>query len=264
MNHRDKTKLDGQYALVTGGSRGIGQAIARSLAGAGCSVAVASRQLQDCEAAAQEIVNTLGVAALGLQCDVSKQKSVHDLFEQLRRWTEGRLDILVCNAGYPFLQEIWNTPLDATPAQNLENWYLDIFRTDTMGSVFCTYEALPLMIARRSGSIIYISSTPALEGYQGVAYTVAKAAILGLMKDVAREYGKFNIRANALALGSIQTPATYDQLDPESRKSFAEDAPLRRWGEPEEVGRAALFLASDLSSFVTGQTLVVDGGTVRW
>jgi 3-oxoacyl-[acyl-carrier protein] reductase len=132
-----------------------------------------------------------------------------------------------------------------------------------MGSVYCTFEALPLMTARRSGSIIYISSTPALEGYQGGPYTMAKAAVLGMMRDVAREYGKDNIRANALALGNIQTPATFEQLDSASRQALAAEAPLRRWGMPDEVGNAALFLASDLSSFITGQVLVVDGGTLR-
>ena len=119
------------------------------------------------------------------------------------------------------------------------------------------------MLARRKGTILYIASTPALEGFQGTAYTMAKAAVLGLMKDVAREYGKNNIRANALALGNIQTPATFDHLDDESRRIRAAEAPLQRWGTPAEVGKAALFLVSDLSSFVTGQVLVVDGGTVR-
>jgi NAD(P)-dependent dehydrogenase (short-subunit alcohol dehydrogenase family) len=172
------------------------------------------------------------------------------------------LDVLVCNAGFPFLPEIWNTATDAIPKEKLDIWYSQVFRTDTMGSIFCTYEALPLMKAQSRGSIIYLSSTPALEGYQGAPYTVAKAALLGLVKDIAREYGRYNIRANALALGSIQTPATFDNLDPSTRDTFAQEAALRRWGKPEEVGRAALFLASDLSSFVTGHTLVVDGGTV--
>ena len=133
-----------------------------------------------------------------------------------------------------------------------------------MGSIFCTYAALPLMIAQRGGSIIYVSSTPALEGYKGTPYTVAKAALLGLMKDVAYEYGRYNIRANALVLGNIKTPATYDHLDAPARDAAAEATPLRRWGLPEEVGQATLFLVSPMSSFITGQTLVVDGGTVRY
>ena len=132
-----------------------------------------------------------------------------------------------------------------------------------MGAVRCTFEALQIMMPRKNGSIIYISSTPALEGYRGTPYTVAKAGILGLMKDIAREYGKYDIRANALALGNIRTPATFEQLDEDSRKALAQEAPLRRWGDPQEVGKAAIFLASDLSGFITGQTIVVDGGTLR-
>jgi 3-oxoacyl-[acyl-carrier protein] reductase len=261
-DHHEVTLKD-QYALVTGGSRGVGFAVAQSLASAGCNIAITSRSLEDCRAASRKIQERAGVDTLAAECDVSHQKGVHELFLEVSRWSGNNLHILVCNAGYRFSAEIWDTRIDETPPESLEAWYLDVFRTDTMGSVFCTFEALPLMMARKSGSIIYISSTPAIEGFRGAPYTVAKAAVLGFMRDVAREYGRFNIRANALALGSIQTPATFSQLDPASRKEFAEEAPLGRWGDPEEVGRAALFLASDLSSFITGQTLIVDGGAVR-
>jgi NAD(P)-dependent dehydrogenase (short-subunit alcohol dehydrogenase family) len=256
-------KLDDRYALVTGASRGIGRAIAEALAGAGCNVAITSRSLNDCQAVAKDIVQAHRVQAIGLQADVACFDSVRELFQQLRAWSSDRLDILVCNAGYPMKSEIWSTPLHATPADKLPVWYLDVLATDALGSVYCTFEALPLMSARRGGSIVYIASTPALEGYQGGPYTMAKAAVLGLMREVAREYGRDNIRANALALGNIQTPATFEQLDEAARNALAAEAPLRRWGMPGEVGKAALFLASDLSSFVTGQVLVVDGGTLR-
>ena len=256
-------KLDNRYALVTGASRGIGRAIAEALAGAGCNVAITSRSLSDCRVVAQEIMQHHRVQATGLQADVARLDDVHELFRQLRAWSSDRLDILVCNAGYPMRSEIWSTPLHATPADRLPIWYLDVLATDALGSVYCTFEALPLMSARRGGSIVYIASTPALEGYQGGPYTMAKAAVLGLMREVAREYGRDNIRANALALGNIQTPATVGQLDEAARNALAAEAPLRRWGMPGEVGNAALFLASDLSSFVTGQVLVVDGGTLR-
>lgn len=259
----DDARLEGQFALVTGASRGIGRAIAERLAGAGCNVAVASRKAQECRTVAAEIARSHGVRAIGLPVDVSRRESVHELFGQLHSWSAGRLDILVCNAGYPMQADIWNTPLHASPAGKLQEWYSQVFATDAMGSVHCTYEALQWMLARRSGKILYISSTPALEGFQGTAYTMAKSAVLGLMKDVAREYGKENIRANALALGNIGTEATLDSLDENSRKALAAEAPLQRWGTAEEVGKAALFLLSDLSSFITGQVLVVDGGTVR-
>jgi NAD(P)-dependent dehydrogenase (short-subunit alcohol dehydrogenase family) len=255
--------LEGQFALITGGSRGIGRAIAASLAAAGCNVAVASRSREGSEAAASEIGRLSGVRTIGIRADVSRQESVEALFRELRAWSMDRLDVLVNNAGYPFKPEIWNTPLHATPAGKLRAWYLDAFETDAMGSVYCTFEALSLMMARRYGSLIFISSTPALQGSQGSPYTLAKAAILGLMKDVALQYGEFNIRSNALALGSIRTPATYDNLDPDLREAIVRETPLQRWGKPEEIGDAAVFLASENSSFITGQTLVVDGGILR-
>ncbi len=255
--------LEGRYALVTGGSRGIGKAIAETLAAHGCRLALTSRKLKDARSVADEISARAEVPTFGAACEVSNRPSVHELFQEFRRWSSDRLDVLVCNAGYPFQTELWETPLHATPSEKLESWYLNLFQTDTMGSVLCTFEALPLMMDARKGSIIYLASTPALEGYMGTPYTVAKAGILGLMRDVAREYGRYNIRANAFALGNIKTPATFESLAPEAQQKLAREAPLERWGDPEEVGRSALFLASDLSSFVTGQTLVVDGGSLR-
>ncbi len=255
--------LENKYALITGATRGIGRAVAETFARNGAHVALTSRNARDCEAVAADLRGRFSVKVLGAACDVSVQASVSDLFREVRRWSSERLDTLVCNAGFPFLDELWNTPLDRTPAQNLEQWYLEVFRVDTLGSVFCTYEALPLMMRQGGGTLLYVSSTPALEGFQGAPYTVAKAGVLGLMKDVAHGYGKWNIRANALALGNIHTSATFDVLDEDVQRKFAEDAPLKRWGTPKEVADAALFLASPMSGYMTGQTLVVDGGTVR-
>jgi 3-oxoacyl-[acyl-carrier protein] reductase len=256
--------LENQYALVTGATRGIGREVAETFARNGCNVGVTSRDPRECEAVAAELERKFGVRAIGTPCDVSIRDSVAGLFGRLRRWSSDRLDVLVCNAGFPFLDELWNTPIHKTPAEQLEQWYTGVFRVDTLGSVLCTYEALPMMMEQKSGSILYVSSTPALQGFQGAPYTIAKAGILGLMRDVAHEYGKWNIRANALALGNIDTPATFDVLDHDTQRKFAEDAPLKRWGTPREVADAALFLASRMSGFMTGQTLVVDGGTVRF
>jgi 3-oxoacyl-[acyl-carrier protein] reductase len=255
--------MEGSHAVVTGSTRGIGRAMASILARHGCNVVVSSRHAGDCGQTAKVLADEHRVRTVGLVCDVSVQSQVCAMFREVRKWCDGQLDVLICNAGYPLRDDVFNTPLDKTPAEKLEEWYLSVFRTDALGSVFCTYEALPLMLACGRGSIIYVSSIPALAGYQGAPYTVAKAGILGLMKDIAREYGRRNIRANALALGNIRTPATYDLLNEATRRLFAEQAPLRRWGLPEEVGEAALFLASEQSSFVTGQILVVDGGVVR-
>jgi 3-oxoacyl-[acyl-carrier protein] reductase len=255
--------LEGNYALVTGSSRGIGRTIAETFAARGCHVAVTARNVETVRDVAHHIEKSLGVRALSAACDVSRSESVHALFEQLRDWSSGRLDILVCNAGYPFRPDIWDTPLHQATVQELETWFEGTLRTDLLGSVFCTVEALPLMIKQKSGSIVYVSSTPAVEGYKGAPYTAAKAGVLGFMRDVAREYGQYNVRANAIALGNILTSATFESLEPETREALAKEAPLRRWGQPEEAANAALFLVSRLSSFITGQTLIVDGGTVR-
>ncbi len=197
--------LEGEYALVTGGSRGIGRAAVDALAGAGCNVALTSRHLDDAEVAAQEARRNHAVEVLAAPCDVSDLDSVSTLFTEIRKWSSNRLDVVICNAGFAFDKEIWDTPLHETPPQKLAAWYEGVFRTDTMGSLFCTYHALPMMMTAGSGSIVYVASIPALEGLQGSPYTVAKAGVLGLMKDVACMYGKYNIRANALALGSILT-----------------------------------------------------------
>jgi 3-oxoacyl-[acyl-carrier protein] reductase len=255
--------LEGKYALVTGGSRGIGRAAVEVLAGAGCNVAVAARHVKGAEAAALAAHELHAVETLAVACNVSELESVSALFAALRKWSSSRIDILICNAGFAFNKEIWDTPLHQTAPEKLSAWYEGVFRTDTMGSLFCTYYALPLMMAAGSGSIVYVASIPALVGLQGSPYTVAKAGVLGLMRDVACTYGRNNIRANALALGSILTPATLEVLDEKAQKAFAAEAPLKRWGRVEEVAQAMLFLASPQSSFITGQTLVVDGGIVR-
>lgn len=257
------TPLEGKHAVVTGASRGIGRAVAECLAGAGCAVAVSSRNGDESHEVACELAAVHRVPTLGARCDVRDAGEVHRFFLDVGRWSGGRLDALVCNAGYPLVDALWTTPLHATPEDRVGTWYTDVFSTDALGSVLCTRHALPLMMARGGGSIVYLSSTPALEGYRGTPYTVAKAAILGLMKEVALEYGPSRIRANALALGNIATEATRNQMGPELSARLAEATPLRRWGRPEEVARAVLFLVSDDSAFMTGQTLVLDGGNLR-
>ncbi|MEE8408583.1 MAG: SDR family NAD(P)-dependent oxidoreductase [Myxococcota bacterium] len=252
--------LPGQVALVTGATRGIGQATAHELARYGAAVVVVSLHADDAVRVAAELEESFGTRALGLTADVTDYAQVRACIDAARDWG-GRIDIVVNNAGYPVDDALWNTPLHEIPGAELEDWFHKVSAVDLSGSRNVTHAVLPAMMEQRSGAIVFVSSTPALAGHKATPYTEAKAGVLGLMRDVALNYGKHNIRANAVAPGNIAT-AWAEKLSAEERLALASETPLGRWGEPAEVGQAILFLASPLSSFVTGQTLVIDGGKV--
>lgn len=254
--------LDGSWAVVTGSTRGIGRETAASLAEAGANVAVTSRHRDDARSVAGTIADEHGVETLGVAADVADRGDVAALFEAVDEASGGRLDVLVNNAGYPWEEGRWETPLDAVPDEEAAAHFEEVRAVDLDGARWCTRQALERMRANGGGSIVYVSSTPALAGYKGTPYTEAKAAVLGLMRDVAYEYGSDGVRANAVAPGNIATGYA-GELDADERAELGREAPLERWGDPGEVADAILFLASGLSSYVTGQTLVVDGGTER-
>lgn len=254
------TGLEGGWVLVSGATRGIGRACVDVFAQAGANVVATSRKQNQAEAAAAEAAKRHGVRALGLACDVAQLADVEATFARLLRETGGRIDAVVHTATFPVVGEMWDTPLHEMTDEQVVAWFRQVYEVDLAGSRFVSRAAVRAMRPRRRGALVFFSSTPALAGYKGLPYTEAKAGVLGLAKDLARAYGADGIRANAIAPGNVRT-TWLDDLTAEEIRALERECVLGRFGEPEELARAALFLASDLSSFVTGQTLVVDGGT---
>lgn len=257
----DPFGLKDRVVLITGSTRGNGRAMADRFAAVGARVVVTSRSAKDSAAAAKEIAKRHKSEALGLACDVTKRADVERLFRRIDDWSPKPLASVVNNAGYPVVSEWWDTPLHELSPEALEKSSSEVAAVDVTGSRWCTYFAIPRMMKARAGSLVYTSSTPAIAGYKGTAYTEAKSAVLGLMRDVAREYGPFGIRSNAIAPGNIRTE-WLDKVPAAERRRLEKENPLRRFGEPDEVADVALFLASKMSAFVTGETIIVDGGTV--
>jgi len=253
--------LRDKVVLITGGTRGIGLVTATLFASCGAHVAVNGRDQSEANAAARSLSEAFQTPTLALAADVSDVQHVRKMFENFSLWSRDRLDVLVCCAGYPLVDDLWNTPLHEIGEEEIERWFKDVRAVDLDGARYCARHALQMMIIQKSGCLIFVSATPALAGYHGTPYTEAKAGLLGLMRDITVEYAKFNIRANAVAPGNIAS-GWYYRLPEERRTELAKEAALGRWGKPEEVAGTILFLASELAGYITGQTIVVDGGEV--
>lgn len=240
--------LTGKVALVTGSTRGIGRAIAETLAAAGATVAVVGRDLPRAEAAAAEI----GRGARGFACDVSDTAQVSALVDAVES-TCGAIDILVNNAGLTrdnVIMRLKDDDWDAVIDANLRGAFAAI-RAASRG-----------MMKRRSGRIINISSVVGVIGNRGQAnYAASKAGLIGLTKSVAKELASRNILCNAVAPGFIATDMTA-ALGDEQRAALESQIPLARLGSPSDIASAVAFLASDHAAYITGQVLVVDGGMV--
>ena len=252
--------LNERVAVITGSTKGNGRAIANIYSEQGSNVVVTGRDQVEAKNVADEISKEYGTDALGLKLDVTSVAEVEEMVDKILH-KYGRIDVLVNNAGYPIKDDLWDVSFDQISDEVLER-VLDV---DTVGTYRCCREILPLMVERRRGVIINISSTPAISGYiKGAPYTVAKAANLGITKHIAAEFGKYGIRCNAIAPGTITTQRNWERLTTEQRVDIVSSIPLGRAGKPEEIAGVALMLASDYCSFVSGQTIVVDGGeTIR-
>jgi 3-oxoacyl-[acyl-carrier protein] reductase len=226
-----------------------------ALAREGADVTVQyNRGKSEAEAVVQE-VRRLGQKGIAIQADVTDGRACRGLVEQTVSQL-GRLDVAACFAGYSFRTEEWFKDFEQLTRAELER----PLNVDLLGSVFVAQASLPLMVKQGRGSLILVGSTPAITGDRvGISYLIAKAGILGLTRALAILYGPKGIRVNALALGSIGT-GPMGALSKEEQRSLADETALKRWGTPEEVARVVAFLASDDSAYITGQTVVVDGG----
>ncbi|POG10860.1 short-chain dehydrogenase [Pseudomonas putida] len=243
--------LEGKIAIVTGAAsaRGIGRATAQAFAAHGAKVAILDLDLQ----AARDAAAQLGDGHLGLAANVADEAQVRDAVAEFLAHF-GRIDVLVNNAG--ITQPV--KTLDITGKD-----YDRILDVNLRGTLLMSQAVIPSMRAQRSGSIVCMSSVSAQRGggiFGGPHYSAAKAAVLGLGKAMARELGPDNVRVNAITPGLIHTDITGGLMQDERRHAIIDGIPLGRLGEARDVANAALFLASDLSSYLTGITLDVNGG----
>lgn len=242
--------LEGQNALVTGASRGIGRSIALALAEAGANVAVNYAGNEQAAAGVVAEIEALGVKAYAVKAHVGNSEQFEGMVKGvLDAW--GKIDILVNNAGIT---------RDNLIMRMKEEEFDEVIETNLKG-VFNGIKAVTRpMMKQRSGRIINISSVVGMLGNPGQAnYVAAKAGVIGLTKSSARELASRGITVNCIAPGFIETDMT-DQLSEELREGMLKGIPLARLGQPEEIGKVAVFLASDSASYMTGQTLHVDGG----
>ena len=248
----DLFDLGGKTALVTGSSKGIGRAIAERMAQHGARVVVSSRKKDACDAVVRGIVER-GGAAIAVACNISHKPELEALVAETRK-VYGRIDVLVCNAAvnphYGPSQEIPDTAFDKVMSCNIRSnhWLCQM--------------VIPEMAERGDGSVILVSSIGGLKGSTVLgAYAISKAADMQLARNLAVEWGPRNVRVNCIAPGLIRTDfARALWENPETYQRAVSTYPLRRIGEPDELAGAAIFLASKAGAFVTGQTLVVDGG----
>ena len=241
-------KLTGKKAIVTGASRGIGLAIATELAREGADVAILSTSVK--EDLAAKLSAELGVQVKSYACDVANSETVQSVFKQIIA-DMGTVDILVNNAGITrdgLLMRMKDEDFDAVIATNLRSVFL------------CTRAVSRTMMGNRSGHIVNVSSINALRGQAGQSnYAAAKAGVIGLTRTNAMELASRGITVNAVAPGFIDTDMTA-KLGAEIREKYASQIPLGRLGQPEDVAKLVVFLASDDAKYITGQIIGVDGG----
>ena len=252
--HSSGKRLQDKVAIVTGGARGIGRAISLRYAREGAAVVVADRKAREAAATVDE-VEALGARAVFVHTDVSDNDSIENMVQEtLRQYSQ--IDILVNNAGVALMREITAATEDEWDTLNGVN---------LKGLWLCTKAVVPTMIANRAGKIINMASMSGLIGYQWESiYASTKGGVISMTRELAVELCPFGINVNCICPGIIDTPIYVDidfpLDDPENRESTLNAIPMRRIGKPDDVAGGAYFLASDDSSYLMGQALVIDGG----
>ena len=244
--------LTGKVALVTGGGRGIGRAIALALAEAGADVVPTSRTQEQIESVTQEI-ESLGRRSLVQTCDVSQLSEIQALLEHVKE-SFGRVDVLVNAAA---ISPIWKRIEEVTA----EEWN-QVMDVNLQGAFLISREAGKLMLSQGSGSLIHIASVAGLRGTSHMGpYSVSKAGLIGLTRVLAYEWAPRGVRVNAIAPGWVRTEMARPVIEhPEISKSLLSSIPMGRFAEPKEIAPLAVYLASDAAKFATGQVYVLDGG----
>jgi 3-oxoacyl-[acyl-carrier protein] reductase len=244
--------LENKVAVVTGGSRGIGRAIAIQLAKSGADVAIFFSSNQEAADETLLEVQKVGQKGLSFKVDVSSSSQVESAMKEVLN-AFGRIDILVNNAGV--------TKDNLLVRMKEEDWDR-VIDTNLKGVFLCTKAVARTMMKKRSGRIINISSVVGVAGNAGQAnYVAAKAGVIGLTKSIAKELAAKGVNVNAVAPGFITTDMT-SGLDEETKEKLLKEIPLQRFGDPLDIAKVVTFLASDGSSYITGQTIHVDGGMV--
>ncbi|WP_076072261.1 SDR family NAD(P)-dependent oxidoreductase [Sphingomonas montana] len=247
--------LTDKVAIVTGSSRGIGKAIATAMAEQGAKVVISSRNQDICDTVAAELNAAHGDGtAIAIAASLSSKDALRNLVTETERHF-GRIDVLVCNAA--------SNPYYGPMAEIEDDQFRKIFENNVLANHWLIAMAAPGMVARKEGSIVIVSSIGGLTSSTVIgAYNVSKAADFQLARNLAAEYGPAGVRVNCIAPGLVRTDfARALWENPDTLKAVTRSTPMRRIGEPHEIAGAAVFLASPASTFMTGQTIVVDGGS---
>ena len=247
--------LSGKVAVITGSSRGIGRAIAEAMADQGAKVVISSRKAEACQEAANAINAKHGEGtAIVVPANISSKEALQNLVDETKRQL-GKIDILVCNAA--------SNPYYGPMGGITDDQFRKIFENNVLANHWLIQMAVPEMIERKSGSIIIVSSIGGLKASAVIgAYNVSKAADFQLARNLAAEFGPHQVRVNCIAPGLVRTDfARALWENPDTLKLVTKYTPMERIGEPHEIAGAAVYLAADASTFVTGQAIVVDGGS---